>query len=258
MDSVRKFYDDLSGDYDLIFEDWDASIRRQSNILNKLIRNYFNQPFRELKLLDCSCGIGTQAIGLALLGYDVHATDLSPSAISRAKKEAYRLGANLTFGVADFRSLKEVSEKFNVLISCDNSLPHLLNDDDLNKALRNIWDKLESGGLFLASIRDYDQLLKEKPRATIPVAYDDHKGKRIVFQVWDWEKDNNNNIYTLEHFIVKKYGDEWRTSSRLTTYRAILRCELSRLLSETGFTDMIWHLPEETGYYQPIITGRKI
>jgi len=115
---------------------------------------------------------------------------------------------------------------------------------------------MDLGGLFLASIRDYDQLLQEKPRATLPTAYEDNKGKRIVFQVWDWEKDNN--IYTLEHFIVKKYGDEWRTVSRSTTYRAILRCELSRLLLEIGFTDMIWHLPEETGYYQLIVTARRI
>lgn len=255
-DSVKKFYDDLAEDYHLIFEDWDTSIRRQGNVLDMIIRNYLDQPRQNMKVFDCSCGIGTQAIGLALLGYHVHATDLSPSAVSRAEKEAQRLGANLTFGVADFRSLNQIQGRFNVVISCDNSLPHLLDDDDLNQALRNICDKLDSGGLFLASIRDYDQLLKEKPRATTPAVYDDHKGKRIVFQAWNWEKDKN--IYTLDHFIVRKDRNMWKTDCRSTTYRAILRCELSMILIEIGFTDIIWRLPEETGYYQPIITARKL
>lgn len=34
MDSVKRFYDDLADDYHLIFKDWDASIRRQSNVGN--------------------------------------------------------------------------------------------------------------------------------------------------------------------------------------------------------------------------------
>jgi hypothetical protein len=38
--SVRDFYDELAHDYHLMFRDWDAGT-----------------------VLDCSCGIGTQAIG---------------------------------------------------------------------------------------------------------------------------------------------------------------------------------------------------
>ena len=186
--SVINFYDQLAEDYHLIFENWDASVKRQGKILDRIIGNTLNLSRHNVKVLDCSCGIGTQAIGLAMLGYNVHATDLSPNAVSRAEREAQRLGANLSFGVADFRSInKQVEGSFNVVISCDNSLPHLLDHDDLKLALKNIWSKLEYGGLFLASIRDYDQLLQEKPHATTPAVYDNQNGKRIVFQVWDWE-----------------------------------------------------------------------
>lgn len=132
----------------------------------------------------------------------------------------------------------------------------MLSEHDLYKAVSNIRDKLVCGGLFLASIRDYDQLLQEKPRVTIPIVHDDNSGKRIVFQVWNWE--NEDNIYTLEHFIVRRHGEEWVTSSRTTRYRALLRSELSRLLSETGFSDIVWHQPEETGYYQPVVVARSI
>lgn len=255
-DLIKNFYDDFADEYHLIFGDWDTSMKRQSETLDKIFGSYFAQSRRDLKVLDCSCGIGTQSIGLALLGYQVHATDISPAAVSRAIKEAKRLGASLTFGVADFRSLNQVEGKNNIVISCDNSLPHLLSENDLYQALSSIRDKLVNGGLFLASIRDYDQLLREKPRATLPVIHDDDRGKRIVFQIWDWE--NEDNIYTFEHFIVRKQGEEWTTSSRSTKYRALLRSELSRLLSETGFADIVWYQPEESGYYQPVVVARRI
>jgi glycine/sarcosine N-methyltransferase len=255
-DLIEKFYDDFADDYHLIFGDWDASIKRQSNVIDKILQIYFNQPRQELKVYDCSCGIGTQAIGIALLGYKVHASDISNKAISRAEKEAKRLGAHLTFGVADFRSLEHVEGKYNIIISFDNSLPHLLNDRDLKQAINNIRDKLVCGGLFIASIRDYDHLLQDKPKATLPIVHDDNRGKRIVFQVWDWEKEDN--IYTLEHFIVQKHGKEWITSNRSTRYRGILRSELSRLLAENGFTDIVWYQPEDTDYYQPIVVARRI
>lgn len=85
-----------------------------------------------LTLLDCSCGIGTQAIGLAKRGFTVTATDLSSVAIQRAKRESQSFGVEIDFGVADFRSLEtDVTGKFDIVLSADNALPHLISDDDL-------------------------------------------------------------------------------------------------------------------------------
>jgi hypothetical protein len=38
-------------------------------------------------------------------------------------------------------------------------------------------------------------------------------------------------------------------------YRALLRNELSAILTRAGFTGVHWHRPEETGYYQPVVTA---
>lgn len=63
--STKKFYDELAGDYHLIFQNWIESIKNQALILEKIIKKY--EKFPSKTLLDCSCGIGTQAIGLAEL-----------------------------------------------------------------------------------------------------------------------------------------------------------------------------------------------
>ncbi|WP_153801947.1 hypothetical protein [Filobacillus milosensis] len=49
----------------------------------------------------------------------------------------------------------------------------------------------------------------------------------------------------------------WETKHHTTSYRALLREELSQILSEAGFSNITWNMPEDTGYYQPILIAEK-
>jgi glycine/sarcosine N-methyltransferase len=255
-DSVLRFYDDLAEDYHLIFADWNHAISWQGEILNKLIRSKLKDYSKDnITVLDCSCGIGTQAIGLAASGYKVTATDLSTVSVDRAKKEATSFGVEIEFGVADFRSLeKDVAGVFDILLSADNAVPHLLTDEDLSLAVRNMYAKIHDEGLLIITMRNYDVLVKEKPRATEPRVFDE--GKRIVFQVWDWA--NDAKTYTINQFLIQKVNEEWITKHYKTKYRALLQDEFTTILSAVGFMDIKWHMPAESGYYQPIVTARRI
>ncbi len=253
-ESVSQFYEDLASDYHLLFEDWRQAVAWQGQVLSKLIRAEMGEA--AVSVLDCSCGIGTQAIGLAQQGFQVHATDLSAAAVRRAKREARALGASLTFGVADMRNLEvQVPGSFDVIISVDNAIPHLIGNDDLALAARNLLSKLSPNGLVLASIRDYDEILRDKPGATAPRVFDDPEGRRIVFQIWDWL--NDGHTYRVHQFLLLQTGDEWKTVHYETLYRALLRSELQEILERVGFADVRWHMPEKGGYYQPIVTARK-
>jgi glycine/sarcosine N-methyltransferase len=255
-DSTLEFYNLLTDEYHLIFDDWKRSVERQAGIIDQFIQRHYHTPPDTLSVLDCSCGIGTQAIGLAKLGYRMTASDLSPNAVQRAKKEAERLGAKLIFKVADFCQLEnQIAGCFDVVISFDNSLPHLLDDQDLKLAIKNIWNKLNLNGLFIASIRDYDRILLEKPSVTTPYFYNNQQGKRVTFQVWEWE--NERPVYTLNHFITKEDQGSWTTKHRSSKYRAILRGEMNSFLEAEGFSDIHWHMPETTGFYQPIVMAVK-
>jgi len=249
----KKFYDDLADDYHLIFENWEKSCQRQAQILDKIIRGFIKGKRSSKKLLDCSCGIGTQSLGLAQKGYEVWATDISSKAIHRAKKEAKKCGVEIQFAVADMRELSsKLKEKFDIIISCDNSLPHIVEKKDVLLALKNIYSQLETGGSFVASIRDYDAILKQKPSSTSPAIFDN--GKRIVFQTWKWKSEN---VYDLHHFILSKQKTGWETKVRTTQYSALLRSEISDLLKKIGFTKIIWKMPNKTKYYQPIVIATK-
>ena len=118
---VARFYDQLAADYHLVYASWDASMARQGEALDAVIRTEIG-PGRAT-VLDCSCGIGTQAIALGLRGHRVTGTDISVSAVTRAVREAALRGVSLAAAAADMRHLPLADEQFDVVISADNSPP---------------------------------------------------------------------------------------------------------------------------------------
>ena len=253
-DLVSAFYDDLAGEYHLLFADWPASMRYQADLLDRLIQAELGPGPHTL--LDAACGIGTQAIGLALRRYRVRATDLSPAAIARLRHESARFAVPIEASVADLRTLDtQVSGTFDAVIACDNALPHLLTDNDLEQAVAAMSAKLRPGGLFLVSLRDYDQLRRDRPQTHTPRVFDDPEGRRIAFQVWDWSEDGAR--YRLHQFLVRQHNGGWRTNHVEADYRALLRGELSAIVERAGLTRLHWHEPETSGYHQPILTARK-
>jgi hypothetical protein len=58
-EGVKQFYDRLASNYHLIFEDWDASMKRQAAALGTILERECGAP-TALPRLDCACGMGTQ------------------------------------------------------------------------------------------------------------------------------------------------------------------------------------------------------
>ncbi|MFB6837865.1 class I SAM-dependent methyltransferase [Streptomyces sp. NPDC056361] len=250
--SVAHFYDDLADDYHLIYSDWDASIRRQGDALDALIDQ------DQAAVLDCSCGIGTQAIGLALRGHRVTGTDISPRAAARAAREGAHRSVNVRTAAADMRRLPFAKGQFDTVVCADNSLPHLLTEQDVKAALAEMRRVLRPGGQLLVSTRPYDELLRDRPTSTPPQVHSAAEaglGERTVtFQLWHWHDDGER--YDLEHFQLLPAGGEWRVQVRRTTYWALGRDRLAGLAAEAGFVDPDWRMPEETGFFQPLLVAR--
>ena len=251
-DTVLRFYEDLAEVYHLQFEDWSTAIERQSKVIDKLLKAEGLGP--ELQILDCTCGIGTQALGLAALGHDVMGSDLSAAAVRRASREAQQRGLAMDVAVADVRALREIARgEFDVVISMDNALPHLALDQ-LPLALDAIAAKLRPGGVLLASIRDYDRLAKERPLIQGPAFYGESGDRRIVHQVWDWLDERS---YVPHMYITREAEDGWKTYHVAAVYFCVQREELSAMLKNAGLLNVRWLMPEESGYYQPIVVARK-
>ena len=120
---------------------------------------------------------------MAALGYTVTASDISDGELAEAAERAKKNGVKIRFEHADFCALSDTfseqfdiviamdnalphdtfSEQFDIVIAMDNALPQMLTSEALEAAIKSIAGQVRPGGIFVASIRDYDSLLTEKP-----------------------------------------------------------------------------------------------
>jgi len=249
---AERFYDALAGDYHLLFADWWPAARWHGEVIAGVLAARGVTP--PATVLDCTCGIGTQALPLAAVGYRVVATDVSAEAVRRARVEAAARGLTLDLRVADVRRLRPaVDGVFDAVISCDNALPHLLTDDDLASAARGIRDCLRDDGVLVASIRDYDALRLDRPPGT-PITLHGSPGRRAgAVQSWAWSPDGE--FVDVSLFLLQESASGWRVSAHETRYRALRRDVLVSVLRASGFGSVDWLEPEDSGYYQPIVVA---
>jgi SAM-dependent methyltransferase len=245
-------YDDLAACYHLIFENWDASIARQAGVLGPLIEAACGKS--PARILDAACGIGTQAIGLAMRGHAVTGSDLSEAAVARASLEAAARNLAIPFYAADLRDLSAVpGGPFDTVLIADNAFAHLLSEDDVRRAAASAAGKLDTGGILLATIRDYDSLVTARPAFQGPAFYDDGGRRRIVHQVWDWTGDRH---YTMHLYITRETATGWKSRHFSSAFHAVPRAMLTGALEAAGFSTVRWIEPGESGYYQPIVLAR--
>jgi SAM-dependent methyltransferase len=238
--SVEAFYDGFARDYDVAYAGrWDAAVERQGAALERVIHAAVPGA---TSVLDCACGIGTQAIGLALRGFDVRATDVSGGAVERARREAERLGATATFAVADMRDLAPVPGTYDAVVACDNALPHLLSDDDLHAALTEIRGKLRPGGVLVATLRDFDEALRSRPPVA-PTLVAAGPPRRVLVRLHDW--DEAAPFHTLRAIVLTEQDRGWTAEEHTARYRALTRGELERAVAAAGLKNVRWHGEDE-------------
>lgn len=247
----NEYYDDLANYYRLIYPNWENSLQRQARILDGVIMEYHQK--RPVTLLDASCGIGTQCIGLAELGYRVSASDLSPAEVQLAEKEAKKRGLQIDFKVADMRSVWEsFQQSFAVVVSLDNSIPHLLTDEEIAIAFTQFYRCTQADGLCLISVRDYAQMekggLKLYPRIVHPM--DD--GQIVLCDVWRFE----GPYYEITTYVTEDHGEKSANTTviRGGKYYCVEIPTLEKLLRQVGFRE-VQTLRER--FFQPLIVAKK-
>jgi len=251
MSNPIPFYDGLAPLYHLVYPDWEHSLESQATALAAIISRYWGKSVETI--LDVSCGIGTQAIGLAQRGYAVTGSDLSPRAIERANAESRRHDVEVSFSVCDMRNASSHHQRqFDVVISCDNSITHLLSDEEIKSALEQIYRCTRPGGGCLLTVRDYD---KEERGTGLVKPYGVRSGdelRYVVFQVWDFTGD----IYDLAMYFVEDDGKSEISRAHVfrARYYAISPNHLLRLMQDAGFTQ-VERL--DAGYYQPVLIGTR-
>ena len=97
-------------------------------------------------------------------------------------------------------------------------------------------------------------MVAERPRFNNEHVQDLPDGRRVVFQLWDWADDGRQ--YRNTQFLIRQTDGGCDVKPFETELRALQRAEMMSAVQSAGYSDASWHTPEESGYYQPVVTAR--
>jgi SAM-dependent methyltransferase len=250
MADIEAFYDQLADVYPFIYQDWETSLKRQAAALDTVLREHADGKIETV--LDAACGIGTQTIGLAELGYELTGADISQAALDRAVEESLRRGLDVSYHKCDMRRIDDhAGDRFDAVIACDNALPHLLSEGDISEALRAFHGCLRPGGLAVISMRDYAGMPNAGQQINPRQVHVDGNRKLILFDVWAFEGE----FYDLTLYLLDDPGQGSPSvrAVRGARYYCIGLGRVQSLMSDAGFREVI---RLDQAYFQPIVIGR--
>lgn len=231
--STQDFYGSVAEKYHWFFSSWENVMNRQMDELVPLLQQY-----NVNSVLDCACGTGLQSIGLVKNGFHVVGSDLSPEMLKRASENARQANVKLELVHSDFRELpKNIHNTFDAVICMGNSIPHLLSDEDVRNALNSIYNCINSKGIAIFDIRNYDAMISQKPKF-IPMRINEEKDGKIVSVLYVFDYLERTIQFNIIYLIFDKTSGERKMEVESVEYNPIGKDLFLRLLNDTGFKNI--------------------
>lgn len=248
---IESYYNQLAPFYRYLFQDWEQSVVWHAEVLDNVIREFFGPEVR--RILDAACGIGTQSIGLAQLGYQIAASDISATELDLATREAARRSLNIKFVLTDMRKLRQIHQGvFDVVIACDNAIPHLLSEEDILLVFQQFHACTTEAGGCIISVRDYANMELGGRKIYPRTVHQTPEGRVILFDIWEFD----GAYYDFTTYIVEDQGKTGIAAHAIRggRYHCVTIATLERLLEEAGFRQVA---VVREKYHQPILVGMK-
>jgi len=190
-------------------------VEQEYSILTALQKKY---KFKTA--LDAACGTGLHASLLQKIAVDTVGADNSQHMLDKAYENAKRLGVRVTWILSDIQTLtKSINRSFDTIFCVGNSLPHLINKQQVLKALREWYQLLNPNGRVIIQILNYGKILKEKERIINItkqqqreyIRFYDFLDRKLQFNVLmiDWEKQppfqslKSTILYPYEKIVLE-------------------------------------------------------
>ena len=250
MLEVGAFYDALAPWYHLVYQDWESSIGRQGRALASLLASEWGSAAH--RVLDAAVGIGTQALGLAALSFQVTGSDISHAAVQRAREEAGRRGLRLGWWSETCAPFPSARRPSRLCLLATMSLPHLLSEEDIRCAFQECLRCIRPRGGCVISMRDYGVPLS--PGVVETQDYGDRvfsgRGCRLV-QTRRWRGQFYDVAFEL---VTSDETKEVVIRTPETTCFAIGVERVAALMEEAGFTRV---RRIDGCLFQPVLVGTR-
>jgi SAM-dependent methyltransferase len=139
------------------------------------------------RVLDCACGTGTLAVGLALRGHEVVATDASAGMVARTQRLAAEHDVHVDASSRTWDALagRGWDATFDAVLCVGNSLPHAVGRDGRRAALGAMAAVLRPGGLVVLTSRSWEQVRGAGSRLQVGERLVERGGRRGL-PIYSW------------------------------------------------------------------------
>lgn len=197
----------------------------------RILRNRHIKTF-----LDISIGSGSVTLPLVALGIQLTGSDLSETMLRNCHKKAQAGNLSVKLQCCDFREITEyLTGKYDCVASTGNSLPYV-NNEDVLKTLEQMDSFIKPGGYLYFDTRNWDKIIKEKPRFYLYDPFFDGDTRINLIQVWDYHDDGSvtfNLLYTFE-----KDNRIFRKEKFEEHYIPILKMTILDKLQKMGYQEI--------------------
>ena len=221
---MNKGYNIFARFYDYLTEnvDYDAGSEFISGIFKA----------NEVKsTLDLACGTGKMSEKLLERGFSVIGIDNSVEMLTEAQSRLSRFSESFSLINADMRDFT-LENKVDSCICCLDSINHLTDEKDVEKAFINVYNSLNSGGVF---IFDVNTVYKHRNQLNNRAYVFDEED---FFLSWDNEltEDGLTVRIMLDFFVFN--GESYDRYSEEFFEKAYDEKTLKRLLENAGFNNI--------------------
>jgi glycine/sarcosine N-methyltransferase len=153
-DYARQYAEDFVARWDELI-DWEKRAAGEGAFFSDLLRQA-----RAWRVLDVATGSGFHAAQLHKAGFDVTASDGSPTMVDRARHNLDRLGVAVPVHCCDWQALDpRVLGTFDAVLCLGSSLCHVFDRDERVAVLKRFRQLLKPGGVLLVDQRNFEAIL---------------------------------------------------------------------------------------------------
>jgi len=221
---LKDIYDQFAFDYDEFgpIEDY---LGAEKDFLDNLFAKNNVKT-----VLDCACGTGQHLYLLSQLGYQVSGSDYSASMLQVARGNLSEHKMDVPLRQCDFRYLEQAfDERFDAIVCLTTALPHLHTDEDLQKALCSMRNRLNKHGLLVLT-QGTTHFTLSLPAIEVVI---NREGFSRIFV-----KERDEQFQTIHVLDLFHNPQRLEHNQYDIIYRILLDEDYRSLLSQAGFTNI--------------------
>ncbi len=178
-------------------------------------------------ILDLACGTCSMSAEIAKKGFNIVGIDSSREMLMLAENKLSSKGVKHSLINAKMQDFA-LSEGVEGCICCLDSINHITDYNDVIRTLKNVYDSLTDGGIFIFDVNTiykHNNILADNT-----FVYDEDN----FYLVWDNEMCGDNTVRIILDFFIP-HNDFYSRYSEEFYEKAYESSELKKSLTECGF-----------------------